>query len=166
MTTSKTRFGLVDSHKGVEGKDLNCEEEEWDKSSKQCMCTSVWGHSTIFKASGIQWVTERWTNLPLPVSLFQNLSFNLTIFFILYVTTKILLHNAHFNNLVLKYLENLNRNKLIKIHYKHDNNEEYDHRRICIGWKTYNSYILNTLYLMPVKNIGMLTRDLQIWSNT
>jgi hypothetical protein len=27
MTTSEKRFGLGDSQKGVEGKDLNCEEE-------------------------------------------------------------------------------------------------------------------------------------------
>ena len=84
----------------------------------------------------------------------------------MYVTTKILLPNARFNNLVLKYLENLNRNKLIKIHYKHDNNEEYDHRCICVGQKSYNSYILNTLYLMPIKNIGMLPLNVQIWLNT
>jgi len=28
MTTSDKQFGLVDSHKGGEKKDLNCEEEE------------------------------------------------------------------------------------------------------------------------------------------
>ena len=84
----------------------------------------------------------------------------------MFVTTKIPLPNASFINLVLKYLENLNRNKLIKTDYKHDNNEEYDHRHICIGQKSYNSYILNTLYLMPMKNIGMLQWDVQILLNT
>ena len=37
---------------------------------------------------------------------------------------------------------------------------------IFIGQKSYNSYILNTLYLMPIKNIGMLPWDVQIWLNT
>lgn len=31
-----------------------------------------------------------------------------------------------------------------------------------IGQKSYRSYILNTLYLMRIKNIGMLPRDVQI----
>jgi hypothetical protein len=94
-----------------------------------------------------------------PASLFPNLLFNLKKFFILYVTTKIPLPNAHVIILVLKYLENLNRNKLIKMHYKHDNNEEYDHRNPTI-------HNLWTLYLMPMHNIGMLTLDVQIWLNT
>jgi hypothetical protein len=44
--------------------------------------------------------------------------------------------------------------------------KEYDHRHICVGQKSYYSYILNTLYFMPIKNIGMLPLDVQIWLNT
>jgi hypothetical protein len=122
MTTSEKRFGLVDSRKGLDGKDISCEEEDWDQASTNTIY--------VYFYLRLQGVTEllTWCKLPLSVSLFPNLSFNLTKCFILYVTTKIPLPNTYVIILVLKYLENLNRNKLIKMHYKHDSNEEYDHR--------------------------------------
>jgi len=40
MTTSEKRFGLDDSQKGVEGKDLNCEEEEINLQHNICVLLS------------------------------------------------------------------------------------------------------------------------------